>query len=168
MQKSGGLGVNGFSAFQFWMPQILWVSIFWNTPRVILDSKVLMHIIQLPQRLFCNILFCFSIFAAQMIYDFLDHKGHIVGEIVFFSRNTISSKGTESHCNYLRALKSLKLQRHVDLRNLSRRGSVCTHILTRKSLLTETVIVTHENVHLGMWLLIVLAQIPFFLPLFLS
>lgn len=73
--------------------------------------------------------------------NFLHHKGPIVGEIAFFSRNTIPSKGTESCFNYLRALKSLKLQRHVDSRNLSLRGSVCKHILNRKSLLTETVVI---------------------------
>lgn len=124
MQRSRDLGVNGFSAFQFWMPHLLRVSILCNTPGVIFDSKILMHIIQLPQRLVCNILFCFvllcfCIFTAQMIYDYLDSKGYIVGEIIFFSRNIIPSKGTESCLNYLRALKSLKLQRHVDSRNLS-------------------------------------------------
>jgi len=129
VQKSRGLGMNGFSAVQLWMCHLLRVSILCNTQGVIFNSKVLMHNIQLPQRLFCNFLFCFvllcfCIFAVQMIYDFLDHKGHIVGEIGFFSRNIIPSKGIECCCNYLAALKILRLQRHVDSRNLSLWDSV--------------------------------------------
>lgn len=60
--------------------------------------------------MFCFVLLCFHILGAQMIY-FLDHKDHISQEILFLLK--------EESCNYLRALKSLKLQGHVDSRNLS-------------------------------------------------
>lgn len=127
VQKSRGLGMNGFSAFQFWMPHLLWASILYNMPGVTFDHKVLMPIIQLPRKLLGNILFCFALFLRICYpdnYDFLDHRGRIVGKIVFFSsRNIFPFKGTESR-NYLRAVKSLKLQRLVSSRKLSRWGSV--------------------------------------------
>lgn len=69
------------------MPHLLWASILYNMPGVTFDHKVLMSIIQLPRKLLGNILFCFALFLHICYpdnYDFLDHRGRIVGKIVFF------------------------------------------------------------------------------------
>lgn len=55
-----------------------------KTPEEIFYSKVLKHIIQLPQKLFCNTavvrgsVVVLAYLLSKMIYDFLDHKGHIM------------------------------------------------------------------------------------------
>lgn len=55
-----------------------------KTPEEIFYSKVLKHTVQLPQKLFCNIavlwgsVVVLAYLLSKMIYDFLDHKGHIM------------------------------------------------------------------------------------------
>lgn len=103
-----------------------------KTPEEIFYSKVLKHTVQLPQKLFCNIavlwgsVVVLAYLLSKMIYDFLDHKGHIMD---FFFSLYILLLEKEQRVVTASELQKAWICRQVDLKKLSLLGVVIMYVI---------------------------------------